>query len=998
MQVALLGPLEVRIGDAAVEIRRGLPRTLLIALALRAGETVSSDSLVELLWGDDQPQNPANALQIQVSYLRKAIAQAGAVQQPIVTKPGGYALDVRPDDVDARRFEAMVREGARAAAGNDVSTLTTAAGVLTEALALWRGEPLADVVGESFAIGEVTRLGELRWEAIERRNDVLLALGRHRELVGELSQLVTANPLRERFHEQLMLALYRSGRQADALRAYDDARKILIEELGLDPGPQLQQLERDILAQSPELAWRPPSGAEAPVELGDPAHAPAPPLLDPPRIRAASLPNPVTPLIGRRVETDRVGDLLDRNRAVTLTGPAGAGKTRLAIEVAHSYFEADDVVYVDLAAVGAAEQVPQAVATAVGISAPVEGDPADVVAQWFVDRSALLLLDTCEHVLPGAAAVASRVLRTAPHARVLATSRRALAIAGEIAWPVPPLALAPPSAVTALEAGRYPAVELFCRRAAAVRPDFALTDANAADVAAICLALDGLPLAIELVSARADVLTPAAIRARLENRFSLLVDGSSDVAPRQQTLRAAIDWSFELLDADQRQLFGMLSVFAGGFDLDAVVALAGDHFADPVSALAGLVRHSVVMVAGDDRYRLLDSLRAYGSDVAATVIDAEVVRRRHAEHYAALAEAAATGIRGPEQVEWLERVRRDVPNFRAALGWAFAAGADDLASRLVVALGWFWTLEGMLDEAVSLLERAAVITSADDRLRAEVHAALALLAASLGELDRALDAASESVRIATASSDASALGNALNALAVVKWSMGELDDAAAHHDDGIAAFASAQNDWGIAVCSALRARTAVDRGEAAAQARAEEALVVARRAGDRHVIALALEQLARIAVGAGDAGAGVRHATSCLELVESIGYTEGTIAALHLLGRARLLEGDVGAARVAHARGLSLAASINHASASCEAVEDLARVTMAAGRPADALRLLAAAERQRRARGIPRRRADCDDLREVRASAVAAVGVEAHDLEVASDAETFDEVVRTLLG
>ena len=973
-----------------VEVRRGLPRTLLTVLALRAGETVTSDSLVELLWGDEQPRNPANALQIQVSYLRKTLGAAEPGESRIVTRPGGYLLDIDPDDIDARRFEHLVREATATAAAGTATALEEAAAKLDDALALWRGDALVDVAGEPFAIGEVSRLTEVRWEAVEARNDILLALGRHRELVGPLSQLVNENPLRERFHEQLMLALYRSGRQADALRAYEDARHVLVEELGLDPGPELQQLEHDILDQSPHLAWTPPPAGERVA----PAPAPAPV-----RTRVAGLPNPVTSLIGRQVEMTRVRGLLDRSRMVTLTGPAGAGKTRLAIEVARQFFDPAAVVYVDFVGVTEPDAVAPAVAAAVGVPVAPDDDPVDAVVQRLAQGDTdptLLLFDTCEHVLGAAAEVASRVLRDAPQARVLATSRRALAVSGEVAWPVPPLALAPPSAVGAQAAASYPAVELFARRAADVRPDFELTDANAADVAAICLALDGLPLAIELAAARADVLTPAAIRARLEDRFALLVDGSRDVAPRQQTLRAAIDWSFHLLDDEQQRLFARLSVFAGTFALDAVLAIAGDDFDDPLAVLSGLVRNSVVMVAGDDRYRLLDSLRAYAVDQLGD--DAEDARRRHAEHYVEVAEAAAPRIRAAEQVEWLERLRRDLPNFRAALAWSIEAGDDEAAVRMAAALGWFWILDGLLDEAAEVFDRAAAMTSVRPDLRVRVLPWLGLLTASLGDLHRAKEAGEQAVALARSIEDPAALGLALNTVAVAQWAFGDLKEAARTHDEAIAAFEAAGDPWGLGVCWALRTRTSVDAADADAMERARHAVAMARASGDRHVVGLAVEQLARIHLAEGDAAAAARHASECLELHESIGYSEGTVAALHLLGRAKAALGDTAGARAAHRRALSLATSINHPAATCEALEDLARVAVAEGDHRGALRLLAAAAGERTARGIAPRAASFESLAMVRAAAVAGLGADAGHVEAEAAGWPLDDVVRDLLA
>ena len=354
------------------------------------------------------------------------------------------------------------------------------------------------------------------------------------------------------------------------------------------------------------------------------------------------------------------------------------------------------------------------------------------------------MLDTCEHVVGAVAALVGRILRLARDIRVLATSRRPLGITGEIAWPVPPLALAPPSAASLDDAAGYPAIELFVERAAAVRPDFELTDANAADIAAICLALDGLPLAIELAAARADVLAPQAIRARLMNRFELLVDGSSDVSARQQTLRAAIDWSAELLDEDQRSFFARLGVAAGNFDLDAAAAITQTGIDRALADLTSLVRQSMVAVVGDDRYRLLDTLRAYALE-RLDDLDADATRDRHADYHVNLAERAERGIQGPDQLDWLDRLRACVPDHRAALEWLVSTGDGFRAARLAGALGWFWTLDGMLAEACRRLDQVLAFDDLPAAVRGKAVWSRALLAASLGELAAAGDLAQEAV-------------------------------------------------------------------------------------------------------------------------------------------------------------------------------------------------------------------------------------------------------------
>jgi predicted ATPase/DNA-binding SARP family transcriptional activator len=810
---------------------------------------------MELLWGDDQPRNPANALQIQVSYLRRMLGGAGEEgSQRILTRAGGYAIELGPDELDAHQFDRLVRQAAARRSGGSVTDLEGAVELLYAALGLWRGDALEDVAGEPFVIGEITRLEESRWAAVEARNDVLLALGRHREVVAELGQLVNRLPLRERFHEQLMLALYRSGRQADALRAYAHARSVLVEELGLEPGPGLQALQQAVLAQDVSLDWSPPA-ASAPAE-------PSPSM--PAAVTGGILPASVTSLIGREAELASARQLLGRTRMLTLTGPAGAGKSRLALELARLEADRTSVWFVDLASVTSADRVAATVAAVLGVPSAPDEETATALASALAIERGILLLDTCERVLAGVADVASRVLRRCPGMRVLATSRRPLGITGEIAWPVPPLALPPPGASSRAEIVSFPAVALFCERAEAVRPAFVLADGNAADVAAICLALDGLPLALELAAARADVLTPAAILGRLQNRFDLLVEGGRDAAARQQTLRAALDWSFELLEPDQRRFFLRLGVFAGSFGLDAAVTVAGEGFRDPLSLLSALVRHSMVAVAGDDRYRLLDSLRAYAVELVDE--DAPATRHRHARYYTELAEAGEQKIVGPDQVAWLADLRADVPNFRAAVEWSFANGHQELAVRLAGALGWFWTLEGMLDEAIDYLEQAVAHTEVPPLIRSKALWGDGLLAASLGRLDRARQAGAESAALARIADDPVGCARGLNTLAVAEWAMGNLEAAARTHDEAISLLQSTGDLWGLGVCLALRARTAIDAGDPDGERLARAALPVARASGDRHVVGIALEQLAQLDLAAGRTDSAKEAATECLAM------------------------------------------------------------------------------------------------------------------------------------
>jgi predicted ATPase/DNA-binding SARP family transcriptional activator len=985
VEFGVLGPLQVRCGDAILDLRRG-PRTALIYLLLHAGDTVRSDVLIDALWADDQPANPANALQTQISYLRRQLAMHSPTQ-PIVTRPGGYAIEVDRDAVDAHRFGRVVQDAAAAAARGDADP-SAVVDAMDEALSWWRGDALEDVAGEPFAIGEAARLEELRLTAIELRHDAALALGRHQEVVGELAALVQAHPLRERLHGLLMLALYRSGRQADALRAFSVARERLVDELGIEPGPELRDLERRILDHDPTLML--PAGERPAPERHAAVPPPAPAPSHPARQPAASatLPAAVTPLIGREVELERVARLLDRSRAVTLTGPGGAGKSRLAIEAARVLSASHTIWYVELGNVDDPTQVSATVANAIDVPTVPGDDPVGAVSAALESRSGVLLLDTCEHVVGAVASLVGRVLREAPDVSVLATSRRPLNVTGEIAWPVPPLALAAPG--TALDDLRdYPSIRLFVERAQAVQPDFELLPGDAEHVAAICMALDGLPLAIELAAARTDVLPPRLIRERLARRFDLLVGGGSDASARQQTLRGAIDWSIDLLAERERVAFARLGAFVGTFDLDAAGCVAAiDDPDELLTVITLLVRHSLVVRSPDARFRLLDTLRMYALELLQE-LDADATRTRHARCYVAVAESTEIGIRGPDQLEWLARARADLANHRAALDWMISTGDSEGAGRLAGSLGWFWTLDGLLTEACTQHEAVLAFPDVPLRARAKVAWGLALVVASLGDLRRAAALAGEAITHARDADAPIQVAYGLNALAVAQWGLGELDAAESSRDEAIAIFDEHDELWGAAVSRVLRGRTALDRDDSHASSLIHDGLRAAEATGDRHLIGMAHEQLARLALHHGDLPAAIEHAHEAVRHHEEIDYTEGALAARHVLGLAHFDAGDLEAALDEHLCALAAARTIGHRAAMCEALDAIALVHHATGSAPDALRILAASTHERDRLGVPRRPDDLGRLTAIASTDPAALR---------GRVEAFDQVVDRLVA
>jgi predicted ATPase/DNA-binding SARP family transcriptional activator len=657
MRIGLLGELEVHDDDGReVAISGAKLRSLLAVLALHAGRAVPTDQLVDALWGEDPPPAVRNGLQGLASKLRRALGSADAVTM----RNGAYALELAPEAVDVHRYERLVTEARAAAEAGDT---TTALARLSDAESLWRGEPLADFTYDDFAALTIGRLSELRLSAVEERLGLELATGRHLAVIPELEVLVRSHPLRERPRALLMLALYRAGRQADALQAFQDGRRHLADELGLDPGPELRQLESAILAQDPSL-----DAPDVPVA----APAPLPP--PPPRM---TIPEPLTALVGRDGELEELRRCLADHRLLTLVGPGGVGKTRLALELGRDAAPslADGGVLVELAAVGDPAGVPAAITAALGLTNP------NRLAELIGERELLVVLDNCEHVITMAATIAEELLTHCPNLRLLATSREGLRVPGEVIWPVPPLRAAE-------------ATELFESRVRAAGTRVELTVENREVIAQICARLDGLPLAIELAAARTRAFPVQQLASRLDDRFRLLTGGSRTALPRQQTLRAVVDWSYELLFDDEQRVFERLSVFPGGCDLaTAELVCAGDDL--PAEDIADLVqalvdKSLVIAVAdGDDlRFTQLQTLVQYGKEKLAERGEAGPVRDAMAAHFARLCAKSAEAYIGDEQRSWLRTIDAERDNLRAALEWAIAT--DDADTALTIAGGASW--------------------------------------------------------------------------------------------------------------------------------------------------------------------------------------------------------------------------------------------------------------------------------------------------------------------
>jgi len=815
--IGVLGAVELwGVDGSPVPLGGPRPRALLAALALNAGRPVPLDQLVDAVYGADPPGNAHHALQSQVSRIRALLPSGSLARHPV-----GYVLTIDPDEVDAHRFERLAAEGRQLLALGDHANARKA---LATALELWRGP------------APTVRLDDLRLSALEDRIETDLALG-HSD-VAELRQLASENPYRERLRGQLMRALAADGRQAEALASFDDARRALADEFGADPSAELSDAHLAVLR-----------GANA----------------------VRPVPAQLTSFVGRDNEIRQVAAALRAARLVTVIGPGGAGKTRLAIESARRVTE---VCFVELAELGDSEQVPQAVIGALGLrdgglfgggEAP---DPVARLIAGLADRDTLLILDNCEHVIDGVARLARRLLAACAGLRILATSREALGLTGESLCPLPPLA-APDT------------IRLFEERAHAVRPGYRL---DAETVGQICAAVDGLPLGIELAAARLRSFELDEVQARLRR----LSHGDRTAEPRHQTLRAVVAWSWDLLDDDERAMARRMSVFAGGTTLSAAEEVCGRS----ADVLASLVDKSLVEVNAG-RYRMLETVRAFCADQLGD--ESERARRRHAEHFLRLAEEAEPRLRTGEQLAWMARLTAEHANLMSALRWAVGADPES-ALRLAANTTWYLYLRGLRSEAIPLV--VELMTALGERVPGGLGEEYALCAINVNmHVDR----------VATATRE---LGRTLRfPYLLMLW-------AVIGTAEGLTVDMFGDDPWSRAFVQTGEGLMNLYRGElAASRAAFERACASFRAVGDRWGIANAVDQLAAIAALEGDPATSLALTDEAIEVIGQLGDAEDA-AELQCRRADNLVRlGEVAAARAVYERVAGLGIQPTTASA-----------------------------------------------------------------------------------
>ena len=890
----ILGPIEIIVDGRSIPLPGGHARSVLGLLLLHPNRVLSSNDLIDALWRDNPPRTAPNVLQAHVVSLRRALRAGGeAIVARLETRLSGYRLRVEPQELDSELFEAEVADAERLAPANPAAAVDD----LRRALARWRGTVEAGGTESSVAAGAIARLEELRLGASETLAELNLRLGRARDVAADLEPLAREHPFRERFHALLMIALYRSGRQADALAAYRIARDALVDELGVEPGPELRALELAVLRQEPGLigvtlasAATPDAGPDAAASTAGAATFQHMPSID-------------TSFVGRDAELTSVVKLLGDERLITITGVGGAGKTRFAMQAAARAVERfpGGIWFVDLTPVPDGERLPLAVAASLGIAEQAGLGIAETVVEGLGDARRLLILDNCEHVIEPCARFAEALLEGARGLSILATSREPLRLSSEVLWRLAPLDVPAGAGADSLS----DAVRLLLDRAGRVRPGRAWTDADLAAMARICHRLDGLPLAIEMAAARLRVLEPQDVLDRLDDRFRLLTDGGRTTIPRHRTLLATLDWSYELLDDGDQAILRRMSAFATAVPPAAVAEICGGPDIDAVEAVVRLADRSLAITTvgpdGRSRFGLLDTVREYGRVQLRAAGEEQDIAQRHLAYWTAVA-TEAFERRHDDRDQQADALEREVGELRLALDRAHAL--DD-GSELALAgrLGWFWAHHTHLTEGRRLLDRALSGSAGDELDRARCLCATGALAAVQGEAEHAYEAFEAG-------------------LAILRRRGETVEECAALDDLGWGRFFLGDNDG---------AEAAFGRAVGLADQVAIPGLVRRTNAG-----------LCQVLVAKGDVG---RARVLAEQLVRIAGADLWTShLAHHFLADCAMIAGDPAEAREPYRTALELAHRMGNAIETAIELQGVAMAAAGSGEPELGIRLNAAAE------------------------------------------------------
>ncbi|GIG67360.1 BTAD domain-containing putative transcriptional regulator [Phytomonospora endophytica] len=901
----VLGPLDVTIDGTPARVGGPRPRALLGVLLVHAGRVVSADRLIAQVWGDDPPATATAALHVHLSTLRKALGER------LVTLPAGYLLTVEDDEIDARVFEKTVT-------GADVSgDPAGASAALAEALALWRGDAYAGIPAGPDVENEWLRLSELRLSAAEDRFEAELNLGRHAGSLPGLSALVAEQPTRQRLAGLRLLALHRSGRDGEALAAYRALRDRLADDLGAEPGPELAALARAI-------------------ERGDPTLE-----------RPSAVPRPPSRFIGRRRELDDLAELLGRCRLLTVTGPGGVGKTRLALELARDTEpeHRDGVRVLELATSPPGSAVAERLAALFAVRAAEGGTLLDALTERLRPLRALVVVDNCEHLAEDCATLSAELLAHCPGLRILATSREPLGVDGEHVWPL--------SGLPAADAMR-----LLADRGRAARAAFTVTPADMPVARHLCRRLDGLPLAIELAAAQLRTRSLADVAEQLSRRLDLADERARTSPSRHRTMRAAIDWGHGLLGDEERSLFRRLSAFSGGWAADDAEIVTGH----PREVLTRLADQSMVVAAPGDartRFRMLELVREYAVERLRESAELRTVRDAHADRYAELAEEAAAGS---ADAAWLRRLREEVPNFRAAVSWSLGEGKRiEPAVRIAAALWWFWNDEGL------------------------TTAALRWLAPGLAE---GAELAPE------------LLARTLRAASTMTRSVGDLDGARALGERGLRAYRELGDDASVAsALNGLCFTALAQRDYEAALVYGEECHRLAEAGGDELRGAVSLNPLGLALRGLGRWDEATAMFAEARGRLGAIGAASAEAASLANLATMARWRGEHAEAEGFYVEALGLYRGLDLRTGILVALEGLAAVRVAGGLAFEGMRLLTVVDREWGRLGVMPFNPDrVDDREATRAAARELLGADAESAIASAEGIGLAAVVAEVLG